>query len=48
MPMMDTCAYCGKEYPGMTVWVKKKMKLWVCHALACRRRAEKAGFRRLR
>ena len=47
MPVMDTCTYCRREWPGMKVWEKKGEKIRVCVQLKCRREAFKAGFRRL-
>jgi len=46
--MVDVCVYCDREYPGMTVWVKKKLKMWVCHDRACQQKARNAGYRKLR
>lgn len=56
MPFMDTCTYCGREYPGMTVWVKKQgletqnqatvqvENIRVCYSPECRLKAFSAGF----
>jgi len=46
MPYMDTCVYCGKEYPRMALWTRGKERIQVCTSLECRRKAKKAGYRR--
>lgn len=46
MPLMFSCRYCGAFLPRLMEWRKGKVRVYVCGAHRCEKKAEQAGFER--